>query len=307
MSKRAQSLSNSQLANHNTALRSLGGASSLPSECRWRSAWKMGDHSRDTAIPVEAFRQDCISRHRTRLEHILSTYQIMYLNAASNNRAATAYEFFMDGVRKFGWPYKVRADQGVENVDIAQAMLNVRGTGCGSFISGKSVHNQRIERLWRDVWVAVTHLYYDVLHTLEEDGLLDIADCLHLYCVHYTFLPRLKDDLSRFAHGWDHHPIRTEQNMTPNQLWSLGLMHNPVREPEMSEEIQIDAIDWEDSGLTVQESHHGVVLPELECPLHPQSLELLRSAVQPTAPSDSFGRDLYLMCLQHASYLLENQ
>uniref|UniRef100_A0A3B1IFY0 Integrase core domain-containing protein n=1 Tax=Astyanax mexicanus TaxID=7994 RepID=A0A3B1IFY0_ASTMX len=115
--------------------------------------------------------------------------KIMYLNAASNNRAATAYEFFMDGVRKFGWPYK-------------------------------SVKLYLIERLWRDVWVAVTHLYYDVLHTLEEDGLLDIADCLHLYCVHYTFLPRLKDDLSRFAHGWDHHPIRTEQNMTPNQLWS---------------------------------------------------------------------------------------
>ncbi|XP_062849143.1 uncharacterized protein LOC134311437 [Trichomycterus rosablanca] len=231
----------------------------------------------------------------------------MYLDAAANNRASTAYAFFLDGVRKFGWPYKVRSDQGVENVDIAQAMFTVRGTGCRSFISGKSVHNQRIERLWRDVWLAVTQLYYGVLHDLEEDGLLDITNSLHLYCVHYTFLPRLKDDLSRFTHGWDNHPIRTEQNMTPNQLWHLGLMQNPVREPEMSEGIQIDAIDWEDSGLTVQEPNQGIVLPDLDCPLDPESFELLRLAVQPTASSDSFGRDIYLMCIRHASYLLETR
>ncbi|KAL0969985.1 hypothetical protein UPYG_G00235590 [Umbra pygmaea] len=78
--------------------------------------------------------------------------KIMFLNAASNNTASTALDFFLDGVRRFGWPYKVRGDQGVENVDIAQMMFTVRGTGCGSFISGKSVHNQRIERLWRDLW-----------------------------------------------------------------------------------------------------------------------------------------------------------
>lgn len=44
--------------------------------------------------------------------------------------------------------YRVRGDQGVENVDIAQMMFSVRGTGCGSFISGKSVHNQRWSNLF---------------------------------------------------------------------------------------------------------------------------------------------------------------
>nr|XP_033472214.1 uncharacterized protein LOC117250220 isoform X2 [Epinephelus lanceolatus] len=154
------------------------------------------------------------------------------------------FNFFLDGVRRFGWPYKVRGDQGVENVRIAEMMFTVRGTGHVSVISGKSVHNQRIERLWRDVWTGVTHVYYDVLHSLDEDGSLDISDNLHLFCAQYTFLPRLKADLAKFPAGWNDHPIRTEGFLSPNQLW----------EPEMSEEnvaaFQIEDIDWESSVLS---------------------------------------------------------
>lgn len=40
---------------------------------------------------------------------------------------------------------RVRGDEGVENVSIAETMFTVKGAGRGSFIAGWSVHNQRLQ------------------------------------------------------------------------------------------------------------------------------------------------------------------
>lgn len=89
--------------------------------------------------------------------------------------------------------------------------------------------------MWRDVWMAVTSVYYELLHNLEEDCLLDPSNSLHLFCAQYIFVERLQKDLDTFKNGWDNHALRTEQSLTPNQLWTIGLLQNPVAAPENTE------------------------------------------------------------------------
>ena len=81
--------------------------------------------------------------------------------------------------------------------------------------------------------MAVTCIFYDVLHTLEEDGFLDISNTVHLFCVHYVFLPRLRAELHIFAAGWNSHPLRTEGNHTPQQLWHMGQLNTPEEEENL--------------------------------------------------------------------------
>ena len=80
----------------------------------------------------------------------------VYLCASNNNRANTVLTYFIRALTSYGLPSRVRADHGSENSLVSQYMLRhpQHGPRCGSFIAGRSVHNQRIERLWRDVFLS---------------------------------------------------------------------------------------------------------------------------------------------------------
>ena len=147
---------------------------------------------------------------------------VVYLRCANNNEAATVLGMFQEAVMLYGFPSRVRSDRGSENVYVADFVIAQRGSGRGSFICGRSVHNQRIERLWRDVFRSCTVLYYQLFQHMEENGLLDIDDEVQLFCLQYIFLPRINESLQQFMTMWNHHPLGTESNLSPLQLWMTG-------------------------------------------------------------------------------------
>ena len=152
---------------------------------------------------------------------------IVYLKANTNNTAATVFQLFLGAVETFGLPSRVRSDKGGENVDIARYMLShpLRGPDRGSHITGRSVHNQRIERLWRDVFYGCTHTFYNLFSCMEDSGILDPSNEIHIFALHYVFLPRLNSQLTQFANGHARAPISIEHNKSPEQLWISGLMN----------------------------------------------------------------------------------
>ncbi len=64
-------------------------------------------------------------------------------------------------------------------------------------IVGSSVHNQRVERFWRDMHRCVTILYYLEYHEPTNE-------------VHLFDLPRINQGLKTFSSGWNSHSLRTE-------------------------------------------------------------------------------------------------
>ena len=81
------------------------------------------------------------------------------------------------------------------------------------------LHNQRIERLWRDVYRCVCSDYHQLFYALD---VLDPDNEDDLFVLQCMFLPRINKRLAAFAQAWNFHPLRTERNWSDSFLTSLA-------------------------------------------------------------------------------------
>ena len=172
----------------------------------------------------------------------------VFLRCATNNRADTVKDCFVQAVQEFGLPLRVRCDMGGENVDVAQFMWSQpnRSQEFGTMLIGKSVHNQRIERLWRDVYSGCLFLYYQLFSHLEDCALLDPCNEVHLFVLHYVFLPRIQDSLDHFRQAYIQHPISSARNQTPTQLWTAGLIRGIEENRRWADELyQVFVVNYD--------------------------------------------------------------
>ena len=101
-------------------------------------------------------------------------------------------------MQQYHLPSQVRSDQGGENILVAQHMIENRGADRNSMIVGASVHNQCIERLWRDMHKCVTGVFHK--HFYQHD-LFNPLDEKHIFALQCVFLPCIIDSIFQFVNS----------------------------------------------------------------------------------------------------------
>ena len=59
----------------------------------------------------------------------------------------------------------------------------------------------------------------------KKTSILDPLNELHLFCLHYTYLPRINKSLEELVDQMNQRSVSTE-HMSPLQLWTSGMLQN---------------------------------------------------------------------------------
>ena len=64
----------------------------------------------------------------------------MFLRCSNNNLLQTVLELFLRAIENDAlWPSRIPVDYGVENVQVCDAMVEIRGEGRGSFVGNSAL------------------------------------------------------------------------------------------------------------------------------------------------------------------------
>ena len=222
---------------------------------------------------------------------------IIYLECCDNNQAATVERLFVGAVNKFYWPRRVRSDQGMENIGVARLMLAKYGTACKPHLTGLSVHNQRIERLWRDVVCYIVDHYRELFYWMEDEEILNPLDEVHLLALQIVFMPRVNKSLSEFILHWNNHAMRTEHSQTPAQLWVQGVYAN-IDGDTVRDLAEPESIDGEEYGVEMDEfdgiqTNNDVVIPRCPFDFTDNEQDAIKR-IDPFQQDESYGVDTYM-------------
>lgn len=177
----------------------------------------------------------------------------------------------------------------------------VHGRNRNPVLTGSSVHNQRVERLWRDTYRCVVSLYYQIFYYLEDLGELNPDSDLDLFCLHLVYTQKINYALKAFKEGWNNHAISTERNMTPAQLFSCGILLQ-----SSTHALDTTGLPTH-SNLQTDLSLPSVVIPTTSNPLTSEQLREVHAAieenVEPEAGSD-YCIETFLLVKRHLSLFI---
>ena len=147
--------------------------------------------------------------------------------------------------------------------------------------------------MWGDVFEGVLGLYYQLFYFMQEKGILDPFNDLHIAALYHVYLPKINRKLELWKNAWSRHRVRTK-NSSPLRVWVADQLQNPVG-------IECDIADIEHYGVegVLHEERDEDSRPIFEAPytLSDHCLQSLRNQVPPGWSSTNYGIEVYLQAL----------
>lgn len=91
---------------------------------------------------------------------------------------------------------------------------------------------------------------------MEDHDILCVDNDVDLLCLHSVYIPRINAQLCQFVSAWNCHPLRTENGLSPTQLWTRGLIH------ATDLDIVEDGYGIDDTRSCDRIDYEGVFVPE---------------------------------------------
>jgi len=179
-----------------------------------------------------------------------------------------------------GIPRLLRADAGSENIAVGKFMYIVRGED--SFIVGRSVNNQRIERFWRDLRVQVFQPFISFFSDLGNRDLY-YRQPEGIWIIQYLFLPMIQEKVAAYKDAWNNHPMRTANSLTPFQQNIRGERNYYIPYDANNDEIR--------RAITpLQQEYEGKISSRSVCPFQTQEAkQLFEVHIQPITAHEQQG------------------